>query len=70
MSLNIEITDEFLSGTIFSMMYNPSCIPGVENLGFKINSIGPTLDKSQVINELHMLTMRVQSGEFDKKENE
>lgn len=69
-SLNVEITDEFLSGNIFSMLYNPSHIPGVENLGFKLNSIGPTLDRDQVVNELHMLTLRIQSGEFNKKENE
>jgi hypothetical protein len=63
--LEVTITDEFLSQSLYSMLYKSTFLKGQENLGFELTSIGlQPVRKEAIIRELQQLEEKLRNGDL------
>jgi hypothetical protein len=66
LSIDVEITDTYLSEIIMGLLIAPERIQGSENLGFKVKSISyiPSIDRQKIVEHLRLLADKIANGDL------
>jgi hypothetical protein len=65
LTLEIEVTDNYLSRSIFALLQGFDCVEGAENLGFKVTMVTlQPANRDAIARELTSIVDRIRSGEL------